>query len=113
MITLIATLLRSLSLISVAPGWGVKGEAIAKVLDLAAVALERGEEGKEQLEALAAEVRAMVNEGRQPTIGEWAALKKRSDEASAILAEHVPAPKEAAPAKSGKGKAKGADDAAS
>lgn len=82
---LIIVLLRTLASIAADETLGSKGRAIKSVLDLAAVALERGEEGAEQFRELVAQVQAMVAGDRDPTPEEWDALKLRSDKAHATI----------------------------
>lgn len=51
----------------------------------AASLIERGEAGATELEALTAQIEAMIEANRDPTPEEWAALHARSDAAHAIL----------------------------
>ncbi len=90
MLNLILLLLRSLSSIATDPALGARGAAIKSILDLAALALERGTEGSEQLKTLVARVKAMADEGRDPTPEEWDELKKQSDEAHNIIQSWKP-----------------------
>lgn len=84
-LTLLAGLLRGLSIISQDSALGYRGAALTRALALGATALERGEEGREALEDLAEGVQAMVDAGREPTKAEFQALKDRSDAAHKIL----------------------------
>lgn len=83
---LLSLLVRSLSVITRDPDLGVRGESIGKVLDLAAVAIERGDAGAEGLRELVERVKEMADAQRAPTIEEWSALRARSDAAHAVLA---------------------------
>lgn len=85
MLELITVLLQSLSAIASDPALGYRGAAVKSVLDLAALAISRGTEGADQLKELAAQVKAMADEEREPTKDEWAALKTRSDAAHATI----------------------------
>ena len=84
-IALIAALIRGVATITRDPDLGVRDKAITQILDLAALALERGTEGAEALRELTAQVEAMVAEKRQPTPREWENLRARSDAAHAAL----------------------------
>jgi hypothetical protein len=85
MLELILLFLRSLSSIATDPALGARGAAIKSVLDLAALAVERGAEGADQLKALVSAVKAMADEGREPTPEEWNTLKEQSDAAHAAI----------------------------
>lgn len=85
----LARLLNLLSIASANPAFSGAGIAISSVLKLAASIVEIGGEGGEKLKALTAEVESMVAEGRQPSAGEWKSLRKRSDDAHAILQAHA------------------------
>lgn len=85
MLELISILLSSLSKIASDPALGYRGAAVKSVLDLAALAIARGAEGSDQLKLLAANVKAMAEEGREPTKDEWNALKEGSDRAHATI----------------------------
>ena len=91
LIVLIGALLRGFSSIAVGPEWGPKGLALSNMFNLAALALERGGEGAEDLKQLVADVEAMVAAGREPTPEEWEGLRIRSDRAHAILQGTAPA----------------------
>lgn len=102
----LAAMLRALGLLATDPAWGTKGEAIARFLALGALALERGEAGRADLEKLAAHIDTMVAQGREPTEGEWADLRARSDAAHAILQEAAkgdPTPEPESPADDSEG----------
>lgn len=90
MLQLIASLLRALSSVAADPALGARGSAIKAVLDLAAVAIERGTEGAAQLKALVADLERMVAEDRNPTPEEWDALKARSDAAHSTIQNWKP-----------------------
>lgn len=77
----LSALLRGLSALSMDPAWGPKGEALTRILALGALALERGEAGRADLEALCAEIDTMVAQGRDPTAAEWGTLRGRSEAA--------------------------------
>lgn len=87
MLEIITGLLRSLSLIASDPALGYRGSAIKSVLDLTALAVERGAEGRDQLLALQARLQTMVDENREPTKEEWDELKGRSDAAHKAIQE--------------------------
>lgn len=92
-LTLIASLLSGLSVAARNPVFSGAGVAISSVLQLAATLVERGEAGAEELKKLTEEIKAMVEDGRQPTAAEWKALRARSDTAHAILQDQ-PVPEE-------------------
>lgn len=85
MLELVSLLLRALSAIAADPALGSRGSAIKSVLDLAALAVERGSEGADQLRVLVEDIKEMVAQGREPTELEWADLKARSDAAHAEI----------------------------
>lgn len=87
MFELISLFLRSLSIIASDPALGSRGSTIKSVLDLAALAVERGAAGRDQLAALHEQLKHMVDEGREPTPEEWDALKARSDAAHRTIQE--------------------------
>jgi hypothetical protein len=84
-LNMLSLLLRSLSVIVSDPALGHKGDAVRAALVLAAVALEKGAEGRAALAELTEQIKRMVEENREPTDDEWASLKSRSDAAHAIL----------------------------
>lgn len=85
MLQLVAALLRSLSTISGDPALGPKGAAVRAVLDLAALAVERGEEGAAKLRELTEDIMVMVADGREPSAEEWNLLRSRSDVAHQLI----------------------------
>ncbi len=87
MLELITILLSSLGKVASDPALGARGAAVKSVLDLAALAIARGSEGADQLRALTEQVKAMAEEGREPTPAEWEDLKLRSDAAHAKIQE--------------------------
>lgn len=78
--TVLAGLLRALSLLASAEKFK-ESATVARVLSLAAFAVERGEAGRHALEVLCAKIDEMVAQGREPTAEEWAGLRARSDTA--------------------------------
>lgn len=89
---LAALLVGQLALIAKDPALGYRGAAIVEALGLLGTILAKGEAARAELELLAAQIQAMVAEGREPTKDEWAGLRDRSREAHLIL--NPPAPVE-------------------
>lgn len=86
-LSMLSLLIRGLSVISRDRELGARGESLGRVLDMAALAIERGEDGAAELKALVEKVKEMAEASRDPTVEEWASLKARSDEAHRILSE--------------------------
>jgi hypothetical protein len=77
-LTLIATLIGQLALISRDPALGYRGQALTETLALLGALVARGEEARAELEALAAQIQAMVAADREPTKAEWTGLRDLS-----------------------------------
>ena len=75
---LIGVLLAQLALIARDPALGVKGAAITEALALIGSLIEKGEQARAELEALAAHVRAMAEADRPPNLEEWGGLRDLS-----------------------------------
>lgn len=96
----LAGLLRALSVLASTAGFK-EGDSVARVLAMAAFAVERGEAGRAELERLCAQIDEMVAQGRPPTDEEWLVLRGRSDaahdaiqKAAEAAAPSVPEPSE-------------------
>lgn len=83
--TILLAVLRSLATVAGDPALGLRGNSIASALQLIALAIEAGSNGKEELEKLQLQVAEMVSNRREPTKDEWAELKARSDAAHDAL----------------------------
>lgn len=88
---LAALLVGQLALIAKDPALGYRGAALVEALGLLGTILVKGEAARAELELLAAQIQAMVSEGREPTKAEWAGLRDRSREAHLILNPPAPA----------------------
>lgn len=82
---LVTALLRSLATVAADPALGYRGAAVISVLNLIALAVEAGANGKEELDKIQVQINDMIAEGREPDKAEWAELRARSDAAHAIL----------------------------
>jgi hypothetical protein len=93
-VTLIATLVGQLALIARDPALGYRGQALTETLTLLSTLVARGEEARAELEALAAQVQAMVAENREPTKPEWQGLRDLSKSYNDIFNPPSEAPAE-------------------
>lgn len=89
-VTLVATLLGQLALISKDPALGYRGQALVETLALLSTIVSKGEEARAELEALAAQIAQMVAESREPTKPEWQGLRDLSKRYHEVL--NPPAP---------------------
>jgi len=72
---LISLLLGQLGTIAQDPALGYRGAAITQALALISQLVLKGEAARAELEALGAQVQAMVATGREPTKDEWDSLR--------------------------------------
>ena len=84
-IQLIGVLLGQLALIAKDPALGYRGEALTQALALLGTLVEKGEAARAELDALAAQIRLMVEAGREPTKTEWQSLRDLSRQHHEIL----------------------------
>src|SRR5689334_9465611 len=91
-LTLVATLVGQLALISRDPALGYRGQAITEALVLLSALVQKGEAARAELEALTAQVAQMVAADREPTKAEWATLRDKSRAAHLILNPPPPEP---------------------
>lgn len=77
-LTLVATLVGQLALISRDPALGYRGQALTEALALLGTLVAKGEQARAELEALSAQIQAMVAVGREPTKDEWRSLRDLS-----------------------------------
>lgn len=82
---LIQVLLGSLAAIAGDPALGYRGAALVRILNLASIALNAGQEGRDQLESLTAHVKWLADKGVDPSKEDWDALLERSNNAHKIL----------------------------
>ncbi len=75
---LVSALLRSLSILAGGPEWGKGGENLASILGTIATLAERGDASMQALQTLKAEIDAMVEAGRNPSLDEWAGMEARA-----------------------------------
>jgi hypothetical protein len=95
-LTLIATLVGQLALIARDPALGYRGQAITEALALISTLVTKGEEARAELEALAAQIQAMVAEDREPSKTEWQSLRDLSKSYNDVF--NPPPPEPEAPA---------------
>lgn len=91
-LTLIATLVGQLALISKDPALGYRGQALTEALALLGTLVAKGEEARAELEALAAQIQGMVAADREPTKEEWNSLRALSREYYDIFNPPPPPP---------------------
>lgn len=89
---LAAALVGQLAVISQDPALGYRGQGIMQALSLLSTILVKGEEARSQLEDLAAHVKQMADEGREPTKAEWQGLRDLSRAHHDILNPPPPEP---------------------
>lgn len=86
---LVLIAVRGLSLLTNNPALGggsnLKLQQTSKLLDFLGELLERGDEAHTELKEFAETIQRMVDENRQPTPTEWAALQARSDAAHDVI----------------------------
>lgn len=93
-LTLIATLVGQLALISKDPALGYRGQALTEALALLGTLVAKGEQARAELEALAAQIQAMVAANREPTKEEWGSLRDLSKGYNDIFNPPPPPPPE-------------------
>lgn len=59
--------------------------SVSEAIDLVTTLAAEGALTQQKLQAITNTVKAMVDEGREPTEEEWAALRARSDDAHAVI----------------------------
>lgn len=84
-VSLIATLMRSMAMVTSVPGAGGNTQAVAAALNLAALAVERGASGLFALKMLNDDIMKMVATGVEPSFDQWTELEQRSNVAHKIL----------------------------
>lgn len=89
---LLAAIVGQLSLISQDPALGYRGQALTEALALLATIIAKGDAARTELEALAAQIQSMVDEGREPTKDEWQSLRDQARANHDILNPPPPPP---------------------